>query len=187
MKLPLLITSLLFITSAFATEPKPVEAPLTLQNGTVEFFALGKPSMLKIHGVNSKLEGTLTPGKDQWGGSFKLKPVDFETGMKIRDEHLRERVFEVTKFETSEFKFDQLKVPFVKTGSAKDIDFKGTLTLHGVKKEITGKLELDRSADKAQFDAKFEINLTDFSITPPEFMGMTIQNTVKVTVKGEAK
>lgn len=165
---------------------KPEVEVLKVKTGKVDFYAIGKPSMLKIHGEDSAVTGTLTLNSAEWSGDFSVNLKEFQTGMKTRDEHLREKVFEVSKYETATLHFENLKVPFEGNGTAKDLEFKGKLKLHGVEKEVSGKVDLSRESSTAKFTAHLELNMKDFEIAPPEFMGMKVQEKVKVDVEGEA-
>ena len=172
------------VAAAASTEAK--ESPsMPLKNGKVEFFALGKPSMLKIHGASDKITGSMHKVSGGYQGKFTVPNDSFETGMGVRDTHLKEKIFESSKYPTSELVIDSLKIPEGKTGVMEQIPFSGTFKFHGVEKKVDGKADLIQSDKSLNFIAKFTVNLTDYQITPPEFMGMTIQNEVKIESKGD--
>ena len=174
--------------TATATTTAPAAAPaLKVSGGTTEFFAIGKPSMLKIHGESSELTGEFTRKDAELTGSFEISLENFKTGMGVRDSHTKEKIFETSKYKKASLKITKLTIPGGKNGDYKAVDFSGALNFHGVEKPITGKTDLTVSDTSIKFDSTFEINMTDYQITPPEFMGMTVQDKVKVEAKGEAK
>ncbi len=157
-----------------------------LDEGSVGFFALGKPSMLKIHGETKGFTGKLTIKNENFTGEFIVQLDGFETGMKLRDQHLKEKVFETKQFQNAILKIEKLKVPGGVTGKFSDLDFSGKLNLHGVENPVSGKVNLDLGPS-LKFEAKLEIKITEFKMTPPEFMGINILDQVRVEAHGSAK
>ena len=169
--------------------PTPAEktgSALPIKSGSVEFFALGRPSMLKIHGESQALGGSLTRSGNELTGELKIPLNSFTTGMTTRDNHLKEKVFETSKFDTAILTITSLTLPSA-SGVFKDLPFSGKLNLHGVVKDVKGTSQLTVSDATTLFAAHIEVKLTDYQITPPEFMGMSIQDDVKIDAKGETK
>ncbi len=158
---------------------------LPLKNGKVEFFAIGKPSMLKIHGTSEKMTGSFEKNGSNLQGKLQVPNDSFETGMGVRDKHLKEKIFESEKNPTSELVLDSLTIPEGKDAKMEQLPFKATFHFHGVEKKVDGMADLKRLDKTLSFVAKFTVNLTDYQITPPEFMGMTIQNEVRIEAKGD--
>jgi polyisoprenoid-binding protein YceI len=159
----------------------------TVGGGSLEFFAIGKPSMLKIHGESAQMTGVLNRDGDQVTGDLEIPLASFETGMKVRNDHLKEKVFETSKFEKAKLTIVTLTLPTGKTGELKDLPFTGKLALHGVEKDVSGTATFTVSDKTLGFEAQLDVKMSDFQMPPPEFMGMTIQDQVKVNAKGEAK
>ncbi len=157
-----------------------------VQSGNVDFFALGKPSMLKIHGETAALTGTLSRIGNDLTGELKIPLESFKTGMTTRDNHLKNKVFETAKYQTATLMITSLAVP-VGNGEFKDIPFSGKLNLHGVEKEVKGISQITINDKTTHFAAHLDIKLSDYQIERPEFMGMNIQDDVKIDAKGEAK
>ncbi len=150
-------------------------------SGKIDFYAIGKPSMLKIHGIANALEGTMNLLGDEISGKFKVKMNDFSSGLSLRDSHTRSKVFEVEKFPEAEF----IMMP-IKVSSGEKTNFKGLLKFHGVEKEIQGELIPEFKGEKLSYHSNFNIMLADFKIQPPEFAGMKINEEVRIEVSGEA-
>jgi len=150
--------------------------------GQVVFEAVGKPSFLKIKGQGEGPEGEVTIDKTVQG-NFKFKMTTLNTGIGLRDSHMKEKYLQVDKYPTAELKLESVE-KFSGEG-ATGLPFKGTLTVHGVAKPVTGTVDVAKKdagyTVKAQFDAK----ITDHSIDIPSYAGVTVADSVKVTVETE--
>lgn len=62
----------------------------------------------------------------------------------------------------------------------KDANFTGQLTLHGVTKPVTGKVNM---SDEKEIEAGFKIKLSEYKIDIPKYLGITVADEVEVTVK----
>ena len=171
--------------------PSPAQASIdslrvhSLKEGRIEFFALGRPSMLKIHGDSHSMSGHLDREKNKFSGAFEIPMSTFDTGMKIRNDHLLDRIFEAKKFERAKLKIVELQLPAGHPEGSENIPFTGRLNFHGVEHEIKGLADLDFKDQKPRFEARFDLDLTDFDIQPPEFMGMRVENRVRISARGE--
>lgn len=150
--------------------------PIKITSQKTEFHATARPG-LTIHGTTEdhSEENELQKNKDTLTGKIKVDLNTFKTGISLRDKHLKSKVFDSGRnpFATMEIK----ELPM------KEKAFKGTLSFHGVTKEITGTQEISASAYKVNFS----INLGDYGITPPSFMGMKVDDLVKVEINGQLK
>ena len=158
-----------------------VSESLSVKEGKVDFFAIGKPSMLKIHGTAQSLEGSFTPTEKEVSGHFVIKMDGFTTGMGLRDSHTKDKVFDVEKFPTSELTLKPM--PFK---SGEKTKFSGILKFHGVEKTVEGETTVTVSPTGKHIDANLVILLTDYNVKPPEFMGMKINNDVRIEVSADS-
>ncbi len=195
-KLALSLLTISFVTTAAET-PKTVTPAkildLSLSETKVEFLAVGKPSMLKINGKaksgeGAKMEGKLELKGDSIVGTAKFPLDSLTTGISLRDRHMKEKYLETAKFPKAEFALTELKLPepLVKgDGEAKGVPFKGTLTVHGVAKPVTGTVDIERKGAKAEMEFKFGTTIPSHKIELPSFMGVTVAEDVQVTVEVE--
>jgi polyisoprenoid-binding protein YceI len=159
----------------------------TVSGGSLDFWALVQPSSLKVHGTTSDMTGSMNQNKNVLSGFLEVPLKNFETGMAVRNSHLKEKVFETDKYDKAKLSITELKIPDGKTGEIKDLPFTGTLSLHGVDKPITGTVILTVGDKTISFEATTEIQYSDFNIPVQKFTMMTVQQPVKIVAKGDAK
>jgi polyisoprenoid-binding protein YceI len=175
------------VTTTVTSVPVKKGQDYAVAAGNLEFFAIGKPSMLKIHGASTSMSGTLTKDENSLTGALEIPLTSFETGMKVRNEHLKEKVFETSKFDKAKLTITALTLPTGKSGELKDLPFTGKLNLHGVDHDVSGTATVTMADKVVSFDAQFEVKMSDYQIQAPEFMGMSMQDQIKITAKGDAK
>jgi polyisoprenoid-binding protein YceI len=163
----------------------------------VEFLAIGNPSALKIRGkaeeVDSKkpIQGNLVLQNDSVTGKVTCTLDNFDTGISMRNHHMKEKYLETQKFPESVFNLTELKLPAQAKAAefqVKNVPFKGELTLHGVTKPIEGTATVSRSGAKMGYGFEFKLKSSEFGIQTPAFMGITMADeiTVDVALEGNA-
>ena len=60
--------------------------------------------------------------------------------------------------------------------------FSGSLMLHGVKKTVSGSAEVRKAGAGLRVKASFPVNLADYNIAEPRYLGVGVKNTVRVEV-----
>ncbi|HEY1334588.1 MAG TPA: YceI family protein [Myxococcaceae bacterium] len=124
----------------------------------------------KVRGRFSDFEGTIQadPAKPEASSvTFTIKTASIDTGQPDRDKHLRSAdFFDAEKFPEIAFKSSK----FTPTG--KDTyNVTGTLTMHGVSKEMTlpvtylGTVKDPRGNERASFEIDTKLNRKDFGMT----------------------
>ncbi len=165
-------------------------APVALAaaQGEVTFLAIGSPSALKINGKGKGPAGTLTLNGSKLSGALNADLTSLETGLSLRDRHMKEKYLEVGKFPNATLTLDGFEVPaaVLKGEGNATVPFAGTLELHGVKKAVQGTAQLRRSQSVA-VECDFPIVLTDYGISIPSFAGITVAKDVTVKVRTETK
>lgn len=186
-KIFLTLILLSICTTTFSKENMPIEKTANFESkfkdvkivsATVEFLAIGRPSLIKIKGESKKLE--ISNIKNNFV-EFKIPLDDFDTGIKLRNQHMKEKYLE-----TSRFPFAVLNITNLEKIGLTEINqsskFKADLSLHGEKKSID--VENKKTGAKS-FESNFEINITDFKIAVPSYMGVTVTEKIQVKVKLE--
>ncbi len=149
---------------------------LSLDVGTTEFDAVGNPDAVRIHGEGGKVEGSLKETKGKISGELTVKLDALTTNKDLRDKHMREKYLQIAKYPTAVLKF-------------KDVDssdgshpFSGDLTLKGITKKIKGTVKIATDGKTKTARAEFSINLDDFKIGVPSFLGVTVAKEVNILV-----
>jgi polyisoprenoid-binding protein YceI len=176
---------LLVSPAAFA-----VDKTLTLDpaNSPVVFNAVGRPSMIKIKGKDANATGSLTIHDGKASGTIQTDLTQFHTGIDMRDHHMKEKYLETDKpgFQNAVLTIDKLEIPAA-DGDKKDVPLHGTLSLHGVKKDVTGKTDLTVAGQSVSGVAHIPIKISEYAITLPTFAGATMAEDVDVEVHFQGK
>ena len=156
-----------------------------VDSGSTKFLAVGRPSLLKIRGEGKGPQGDLQVADGQVTGELKVDIASFNTGIDMRDHHMKEKYLEVEKFPTATLAIK--KATIGDTASLpKDIDFEGELTLHGVAQPVKGKAHVEKQGADFTFTANFPVKITDHKIDIPTYGGIKIADEVTVEVASKA-
>lgn len=161
-----------------------VQIDLSQQKTEVEFLAVGKPSLVKIHGTGAKLSGSLELDKDRIKGKVRVSLEEFTTGIALRDRHMMERYLETAKFPQATFEVEKADLPEDFLSAKKTysgVPIQGKLSLHGVEKSVTALADVDTSLGSPYVSTEFRIRLSDYGIEIPSYLGVKVAD--EVTVK----
>jgi polyisoprenoid-binding protein YceI len=117
-------------------------------------------------------------------GSLAVDLHTLDTGISLRNEHLRQQYLEVDKAPG----YDQAVLTEIQLqGLNPDApqgrgSFNGSLTLHGVTKPVTGPIEVRKAGAGLQVKASFPVRLADYAIPAPRYLGVGVKDTVLVNV-----
>ncbi|HZM50713.1 MAG TPA: YceI family protein [Vicinamibacteria bacterium] len=164
-------------------KPSAVCVELQTDAGSVEFVATGWPSALKIHGKGTGPAGTLTVTDHDVTGSVAVDLASLQTGISLRDRHLKEEYLHVDRYPQARLTLSHLdisRLPEGATFGAVAIPFEGTLLLHGVEKPVSGQAKVSRNDSRVAVSAQFSISLGDFGVGVPKYMGITVAEKVDV-------
>jgi len=126
------------------------------------------------------MSGSVTP--DAGGavkGTFAVELMKLETGISLRDRHLRNNYLEVQKgADFAVAKFDNIKIQKLSGKTT----FSGTLTLHGQQRDISGTAELQQDGKSYKVDASFPLKISAFQIPEPTYLGVGVSDDINVHV-----
>ena len=128
------------------------------------------------------VDGEIASGADQpgsIGGALRVDLQTLETGIEIRDHHMRDNYLEVQK--GPDFAFATIEQLRVEKLDGKTT-FKGILALHGQRKEISGTANLQPQNGKVRVDAQFPIKVSEFQIPKPTYLGVGVRDEIQVKV-----
>lgn len=141
----------------------------------------------------------LAQGSSAW---FQVDLSTLDTGMSMRNKHMRENHLQTDKFPHTRFELRSLKVPVtaLSPGVSSRLQASGDYSLHGVTQSRTLSVDATWFPDGSKTPAKqpgpvlhvqcnFEVALADHQIPRPEFLFMKVaeQMQVKVDVWAVAK
>jgi polyisoprenoid-binding protein YceI len=137
------------------------------------------------------LTGELVVNPDKQGtvdGELEVDLRLLETGIGLRDFHMRDAYLEVHKGEGfSSATLDRIRLegidPATPVGSAK---FRGVLALHGQEREVMGTADIRRVGQSLRVQASFPVKVSDFAIASPTYLGVGVRNEVGVSVSFQA-
>lgn len=180
----LVLFAFLVSVSAFAKPNEATVLKADKSKGQVTFEAIGKPSFLKIKGQGEGPEGEVTI-KENVTGTFKFKMATLDTGIGLRNDHMKTKYLEVEKHPTAEIKIEEVTKFNPASPEGSGLPFKGTLTIHGVTKPVVGTVDVKKKDKGYAVTANFDAKITDYSIAIPSYAGVTVADSVKVSVQTE--
>ncbi|HEV7501917.1 MAG TPA: YceI family protein, partial [Vicinamibacteria bacterium] len=138
--------------------------------------------------TSSALAGTLAldvAKPAHLAGEVALDLSTIDTGIALRNQHLRENYLEVAKGAG----YDKAVLSDIHLADADgeafagSSAFTGTMLLHGVKHEVAGRVEVRPEGSGRHVRVEFPLNLTDFGVAPPEYLGVGVGSKLLVKVQ----
>lgn len=150
------------------------------QTGNIRFFS--KTPVEHIEAFNNQVSGVLNTDNGEMAFSLLMKAFTFEKA--LMQEHFNEKYVESSKFPKATFKG---KIANFNKNSLNDkamtVNVKGTLTMHGVSKDIEVKGTLLKSnKDTITGKSVLTINLNDFKIKVPSTVRKSIDDNIEINV-----
>ena len=168
--------------AAIASVSAIADAALTAQSGaSVSFVAVG-PAGMKIEGKTSDLT-TKDDGK-QLQVLVDLRNLD--TGIGLRDKHMRDKYLGVGSTPTATLTVNRADLQFPAVGASATGDAPGKLNLHGVTKDVKLHYSTSNTAGVYNVKGNFTIDMTDYQIEVPSYLGVTVKPGVDVTANFSA-
>lgn len=153
---------------------------LSPDKGQISFLAKGKPALIAINGKGEGATAKIEEKDQMLSGEISFQLKSLNTGIELRDDHLKNKYLEVDKYPTATLKISNLKLP---ENLEDKFSFKGTLNLHGVDQLIEGHASITGKSKKEKLSAEFKIKLSQFKIEIPSFNGITVAEEVQIKVE----
>jgi polyisoprenoid-binding protein YceI len=187
--LKIILMSLVFVIAAAPNSfSATAEYKFTPEHGKITFLAVGYPSAIKIRGEGTGADGTMKVADKSIQGSLAFKLETLKTGIELRDEHMKDKYLDVSKYPTALLRITELTMATADVAkNLKDAPFKGFLTLKGVEKPVTGTVTTTGSGSDVNVKAAFPIKLSDYKIDVPTYLGITVAEDVSVQIESTAK
>jgi len=136
----------------------------------VVFHAEGSPGFLTFDGKTSEL----TVEDDGTTLSFIVPMDTVETGLSLRDQHMRDNYVETAKYPNVVLKVAKADVSWPDSGKSKG-EVKASFTAHGVDKPVTVTYTIKRSGEGYQVKASFPFDTQAHGMEIPVYAGVTIK------------
>lgn len=108
---------------------------------------------------------------------------DLDTGISLRDSHMRDKYIEIAKFPDA-----TLVVPTASLKESGDeAEGQGTFTVHGVSKPVTFKYKASCKAGTCDVEGTAGVNIKEHGINVPSYMGITVKPDITVKVAFQVK
>jgi polyisoprenoid-binding protein YceI len=172
------IACVLFLTGSLAANNNASGA-LRVTTGEVSVncpLTIGGSFDAKTNAVTGEVTVGSGP-QEALKGDLLVDLRKLQTGIGLRDRHLRENYLEVKKGD--EFAAARLEDIRVEALQGKT-SFKAMLTLHGQKREVTGTANIKQNGDGYQVDADFPVRYADFGIAEATYLGVGVKEQVHV-------
>ncbi len=152
------------------------------KTGKISFDATTSKSPENIDGVNKTAICVLDTKTGNLQFSVLMKGFEFERA--LMQEHFNENYVESNKFPKSEFKgtiTNNASVNYAKDGTY-PVKVKGSITIHGVTKEIVTDGKIIVKAGKINAVADFSVALADYNIAVPSLVADKLAKTASIKV-----
>lgn len=185
----LAVILLAFVTAAglsLAADTYNIDATHTTIGFQIEHLVISK-----VHGKFKEFTGTVTMDANAvTAATVTIKAASIDTGVDKRDEHLRGVDF----FNTDKFpdlKFETKAIKKTDTG----LDAEGTLTIHGVSKDVTipfklkGPIKDPWGNSRVGIAGSLTINRKDYGLTWSKALetgGLVVGDEVEIDIQAEA-
>jgi polyisoprenoid-binding protein YceI len=186
------LATLILASSVFAA---PRTYTVTSDGKNYAMFS-SEATLETIHGRTSKVSGTIVADPANVAASSVDVAIDLasvDTGISMRNEHMRDRFLNVEKFPTATFKSVSVKGPkTIAASSPAQVSVTGDLTIHGVTKRITVPVrvvaipesELTKSSrgegDWVHATTEFSVKLGDYGVAVPSALVMKLSDVVTI-------
>jgi polyisoprenoid-binding protein YceI len=175
---PILVSSLAVILVV----PDLADAALVLSESPDLAFTASGPAGLSIVGKTSDF----TVADHEQGIKVNVGLSNLSTGIGLRDKHMKEKYLEVQKYPNAELQVERSALNLPGPGQDTSADADGTLSLHGQTHPVKFHYKAKREGDKYSVQGTMHLNMRDYGIAVPSYLGITVKPDVDVAVKFDA-
>ena len=151
--------------------------------------AISSPSDTRVSFHASGPAGLAIDGKtpdllvaEQDGNLVITVPLaNLSTGIDLRDRHMKEKYLEVPKYPNAVLTVARTALKVPSSGEKLATDTPGTLQLHGQTRPVTVHYEAKGDGGSIATSGSVHINMTDYGIQVPSYLGVTVKPEVDVT------
>ena len=112
--------------------------------------------------------------------------ANLTTGIALRDRHMREKYLHVGQYPVAELSVERAQLKPPASGSVSG-DASGLMKIHGKSKKLTFHYSGKKNGSAIQVTATARLDLRDYGIEVPSFLGVTVKPEIDLTVTFDAK
>lgn len=146
--------------------------------GYVEF--LSRAPMLEFKGISNNLVGLINLDENVVDFYVDLNTLD--TGIQLRNRHMRESYLETNKFPFAEFTGRLNDDVNIGSRDVQQVSVTGIFNIHGVQRDITVDGTLQFDDNQVTLSATWEVKLEDYNIDRPRVIFYELSDTQVVTI-----
>ena len=141
----------------------------------IGFQATG-PAGMKIEGTTTEL----TVVESDANVTLEVPLAGLKTGIDLRDQHMREKYLEVPRYPSASLVVARGALALPPAGAQTEADAPATLKLHGQVRPVTVHYQTKADGAGLAVHGSFRIKMTDFGISVPSYLGVTVKPDVDV-------
>ena len=161
----------------------PADAKLERDGSAKVTFHAKGPAGMEIEGTTTGL----SVSDDGTTVVIKVPMASLQTGLELRDRHMRDKYLEVDKYPYAELRVARSALHIPADGSPTSGDAQGRLTLHGQTHDQTFHYAAAGSAARMNVNGAFHVLMTDYGIEVPSYMGVKVKPNVDIEASFTAK
>ena len=115
-------------------------------------------------------------------GSLTVDLRTLQTGIKLRDTHMRENYLEVQKPGYEHATLTNIRLEGNTSEPVSKVGFTGVLAVHGLQRNVAGTADIRRAGDNLRVQASFPVKVSEFEIPSPSYLGVGVRDEVTVGV-----
>jgi polyisoprenoid-binding protein YceI len=112
--------------------------------------------------------------------------ANIDTGVSLRNDHTK-KALEADKFPDVKLAVARSALKFPAAGAEASGDAKGKMTLHGQTKDVTFHYAAKLDGDTYSVSGSTKVDMNDFGVTPPSYLGVTVKPDVDINTSFQAK
>lgn len=142
--------------------------------------------------VTPRIAGVLeleNAGVSGVAGEIRVPLDTLDTGMGLRNAHLRETYLEVDRgeeYREAVLTAIELAEPFPPGVRDHETGFAALLSLHAVERRVEGEARIMWRDGRVRVEAEFPLSLAEFAIPPPRYLGVGVRDEIRITVTFDA-
>lgn len=156
-------------------------ASVTVTKSEINFTAIGKPAFIKTTGMMPFKSSTLKVENNQLSGTILVDLNKLNTGIDLRDEHLKEKYLHVNQHPEAKLIIQPIEL----SEGTQTKSVTATLHFHGKSKQLKIPMTVMKQNSQLKISSDFELLLSDFGVELPSFQGITAANKVSLKVNSE--